>query len=418
MVEPRPPASDPCEIDLTDPESFRNGFPHEVFTLLRREAPIWWQPFPDATTETTDRGFWVLSKHADVQAANRDTDLFSALDGPSLADNPEMRGQMLVTMDGREHIRQRRLISAGFTPRMVERLEEQMRRWSTSIVENALERGTCDFVQDVAYPLPMHMIADIVGIPVEDRHWLFDLTTDFLAVGNPDSPITPEQGLEIRVRMFQYAQELGRRKRESPGDDIWTILTNLEIEGEDGGRSSLSQTELDFFFLLLTIAGSETTRNAIALGLVALLDHPEQLETLRNDPSAMRPAVEEILRWSSPVACFARRATRDTEIRGVPITKGQRVTFWYPSANRDEEIFDQPFRFDIARAPNPHVAFGGGGAHHCLGANLARREIAILFEELLARTRQIELLRPPTYGPLSIWNPVLVAPREIPVRLE
>jgi cytochrome P450 len=417
MVEPRPPTSDPCEIDLTNPESFRNGFPHEAFTLLRREAPVWWQPFPDSTTETTDPGFWVLSRHADVQAANRDTDLFSARDGPSLADNPEMRGQMLVTMDGREHLRQRRLISAGFTPRMVARLEEQMRRWAISIVENALDRGTCDFVQDVAYLLPMHMIADIVGIPVEDRHWLFDLTQDFLGVGNPDSPITPEQGLEIRVRMFQYAQELGRRKRESPGDDIWTILTNLEIECDDGERSKLSQTELDFFFLLLTIAGSETTRNAIALGLLALLDLPEQLDTLRSDPSAMRPAVEEILRWSSPVACFARRATRDTEIRGVPITKGQRVTFWYPSANRDEEVFEQPFRFDIARERNPHVAFGGGGAHHCLGANLARREITILFEELLARTREIGLLRPPTFSPLSIWNPVMVAPREIPVRL-
>ena len=417
MVEPRPPASDPCDIDLTDAESFRDGFPHEVFSRLRREAPVWWQRFPDHAIETTDEGFWVLSRYSDVQAANRDTELFTALDGPSLADNPEMRGQMLVTMDGREHLRQRRLISAAFTPRMVGRLEEQARRWAISIVENALERGTCDFVRDVAYPLPMHMIADIVGIPVEDRHWLFDLTTDFLGVGDPDSPITPEQGLEIRVRMFQYAQDLGQRKRESPGDDVWTILTNVEIEGDDGERSRLSQIELDFFFLLLTIAGSETTRNAIALGLVALLDHPEQLETLRNDPGAMRPAVEEILRWSSPVACFARRATRDTQIRGVPIAKGQRVTFWYPSANRDEEVFDQPFHFDIARDPNPHVAFGGGGAHYCLGANLARREIAILFEELLARTREIELLRPATFSPLSIWNPVMVAPREIAVRL-
>ncbi len=417
MLEPRPAASDPCEVDLTDAESFRHGFPHELFTRLRREAPVWWQRFPDHVTETGDEGFWVLSRYADVQAANRDSELFSALDGPSLADNPEMRGQMLVTMDGRRHLRQRRLISAGFTPRMVGRLEEQARRWAISIVESALERGTCDFVRDVAYLLPMHMIADIVGIPVEDRKWLFDLTSDFLGAGDPDNPVTPEQGLEIRVRMFQYAQELGRCKRESPGDDVWTILSNVEIEGEGGERATLSQTELDFFFLLLTIAGSETTRNAIALGLVALLDHPEQLHTLRREPAALGSAVEEILRWTSPVSCFARRATRDTRIRGIPIARGQRVTLWYPSANRDEEVFDQPFRFDIARQPNPHVAFGGGGPHYCLGANLARREIAILFETLLARTREIELLRPPTYSPLSIWNPVMVAPREIPVRL-
>ena len=179
----------------------------------------------------------------------------------------------------------------------------------------------------------------------------------------------------------------------------------------------MSELELDFFFLLLTLAGSETTRNAIAHGLIALLDHPDQLETLRGDPDAMRPAVEEIIRWSSPVAYFARRATRDTEIRGVKIAKGDRVTLWYPSANRDEDVFEDPFRFDIARAPNQHVAFGGGGAHFCLGANLARREIAILFEELLARTRKIEILEPAKFSTLGIYNPILVVPQEIAVRI-
>ena len=179
----------------------------------------------------------------------------------------------------------------------------------------------------------------------------------------------------------------------------------------------MSEIELDFFFLLLTLAGSETTRNAISHGLVALLDHPDQLETLRTNPDAMRPAVEEIIRWSSPVAYFARRATRDTEIRGVKIARGDRVTLWYPSANRDEEVFEDPFRFDIARTPNPHVAFGGGGAHFCLGANLARREIAILFEELLARTREIEILKPTRFHVLGIRNPILVVPQEIQVRL-
>ena len=405
------------DVDLLDPAHLRHGFPHELFTTLRREAPVFWHPFPVGTKETPDEGFWVLSKHADIQAANRDTERFSALDGPSLADVPAMRGQMLVTMDGAAHLRQRKLISAGFTPRMVGRIEEQARRWAISIIDRALERGTCNFVQDVAYQLPMHMIADIVGIPLEDRAWLFELTTDFLQGSDPERNLTPEQQFAAQARMFQYGQELGRRKHEHPQDDIWTLLSTLEVEMGDGTRSSLSQGELDFFFMLLTLAGSETTRNAIALGLLALLDHPDQLERLRREPAAMRPAVEEILRWSSPVAYFARRATCDTEIRGARIAKGQRVTFWYPSANRDEEIFAEPFRFDIGRTPNPHIAFGGGGAHFCLGANLARREIAILFEELLARCREIEVLAPPRYAALSLWNPVLVVPKEIQVRL-
>ena len=419
MVEPRfePGKSDLADLDLTDTELYRQGFPHEIFTRLRREAPVWWQAVPDDFSGADDEGFWVLSKYDDIQAVNRDSELFSALDGPALSHNPEMRGAMLVSMDGPDHNRQRRLISAGFTPRMVGRIEEQARRWAVKIVEAAIERGTCDFVEDVAYQLPMHMIADIMGIPVEDRQWLFNLTTQFLQAGDPEHPVSREEQLAIQVQMFQYAQKLGQQKRENPQDDIWTILSTVEVETDEGERVSLSELELDFFFQLLTVAGSETTRSAISHGLVALLDNPDQLETLRSDPSAMRPAVEEILRWSSPVAYFARRATRDTEIRGVRIAKGQRVTLWYPSANRDEDVFDDPFRFDIHRAQTPHLAFGGGGPHFCLGANLARREIAILFEELLARTREIEVLEPPTYSVLSIYNPILVALKALPVRL-
>jgi cytochrome P450 len=263
----------------------------------------------------------------------------------------------------------------------------------------------------------MHMIADIVGIPVEDRKSLFQIATDFLNPGNTNDPGSQERHLAAQVQMFEYAQKLGQEKRDNPQDDIWTILSTAEVESEDGERGRMSEIELDFFFLLLTLAGSETTRNAIAHGLVALLDHPDQLETLRSDPDAMRPAVEEIIRWASPVAYFARRATRDTEIRGVKIARGDRVTLWYPSANRDEDVFEDPFRFDIARTPNQHVAFGGGGAHFCLGANLARREIAILFEELLARTSAIEILEPTRFSVLGIYNPILVVPQEIQVRI-
>jgi len=415
QVDPR--VSDLANLDLTNVQLYRHGFPHAVFTRLRHAAPVWWHRMPEHVTECSDDGFWVLSKYHDVQAANRDPELFSALDGPSLVHRPEMRGTMLVSMDGRDHARLRKLISAGFTPRMVERLGERMRRWAISIVDDALARGTCDFVQDVAYQLPMHMIADIVGIPVEDRQYLFTLTTDLLQAGDPTATFSKERQLAIQAEMFQYARDLGQRKRVDPQDDVWTILSTVEIVTDDGERAALSELELDLFFLVLTIAGSETTRNAISIGLLALLDHPEQLETLRRNPHAMGSAVEEIIRWSSPVSYFARRATRDTEIRGVHIAAGQRITLWYPSANRDEEIFDDPFRFDIHRQPNEHVAFGGGGPHYCLGANLARREIAILFEELLARTRSIEVLAPPTYSALSIYNPVLVALKQLPVRL-
>jgi cytochrome P450 len=408
--------SDLAALDLTDARLYRRGFPHGLFAELRREAPLWWQAAP-AGFRGTDDGFWVLSKYDDVRAANRDPETFSALDGPALADRPEMRGTMLVSMDGAEHARQRRLISAGFTPRMVGRLGEQMRRWATTIVDDALERGTCNFVQDIAYQLPMHMIADIVGIPLEDRRWLFTLTNDFLAAGDPEAGVTPEQQLALQAEMFAYARALGRRKRESPGDDVWTILSTVELETEDGGHTALGELELDLFFLLLTVAGSETTRNAITLGLIALVEHPEQLETLRGASAVPDAAIDEMLRWSSPVSYFARRATRDTTIRGVRIAEGQRITLWYPSANRDEDVFPDPDRFDTHRTPNEHVAFGGGGHHHCLGANLARREMAILFEELLRRAQRIEILHPPVYSALGIYNPILVAPKELAVRL-
>jgi cholest-4-en-3-one 26-monooxygenase len=408
---------DLADIDLVRNDLYRNGFPHEVFSTLRREAPVYWQAIPEEINLSNNPGFWVLSKYDDVQAANRNTELFSAIDGPTVHAAPEMRGMMLVSMDGKSHTRQRKIISSGFTPRMVGRLEEQARIWAGKIVDDALERGTCDFVHDIAYQLPMHMIADIVGIPIEDRESLFQITSDFLDPGDPDDPASEEKHMAAQVQMFQYAQKLGEEKRKNPQDDIWTIISTAEVEIDEGQSGRMSETELDFFFLLLTLAGSETTRNAISHGLVALLDHPDQLETLRNNPAAMRPAVEEIIRWSSPVSYFARRATRDTEIRGTKIAKGDRVTLWYPSANRDEEVFEDPFRFDIARTPNPHIAFGGGGAHFCLGANLARREIAILFEELLARTREIEILKPAKYTVFGIYNPIVVIPQDIQVRL-
>ncbi len=212
---------------------------------------MYWQPFPDEFPGNHDPGFWVLLADDDVQAANRDVELFCAYDGPQLSIQPEMRGTMLASMDGPAHTRQCRLISAGFTPRMVGRLEGHTREWAISIIERALERGTCDFVQDVAYQLPMHMIADIVGIPIDDREWLFGLTKELLAGGDSDDIASPDAALAIQVQMFEYAQELGRRKRGSPEDDVWTILSTVEIETDEGEHTSLAEIELDMFFFLL-----------------------------------------------------------------------------------------------------------------------------------------------------------------------
>jgi cytochrome P450 len=405
------------DVDLTDSTLYANGFPHEVFTALRRFAPVKWQSFPEGFTGSHDEGFWVLSTYEDVQAASHDPELFSAFDGPQLSHQPEMAGTMLVSMDGRNHRRQRRLISAGFTPRMVSQLDRQIRQWAESIVDQALQRGECDFVSEIAHKLPMNVIADIVGIPPQDREGLFSLANDMLQGGAPEQGMSPNEHLGVQVEMFDYAHKLGQEKRANPQDDVWTILSTVQVETDDGGYTALSEIELDMFFLLLIIAGSETTRNAVSLGLLALLDHPTHLEHLRRVPSAIPLAVEEVLRWSSPVSCFARRATRDTEVRRTAIAKGERVTMWYPSANRDSDAFVDPFRFDIHRSPNPHLAFGGGGVHFCLGASLARREVTTLIEVLLERTRHIELTGAPSYLSLGVLNPILISMRALPVRL-
>jgi cytochrome P450 len=404
-------------IDLTDPELYRQGFPHEVFAILRDEAPVWWHP-ENRGTDRLGGSFWVVSKHADVQAVSRDPARFSSLDGPSLPTvPPEQRGAMVVSMDPPDHTRMRRLVSAGFTPRMITKLEDQARTWARTIVDHALDRDQCNFVHEVAYQLPMHMIADIVGIPVSDREWLFDRVNVFLSSTDPRSRLSRDKISAIQAEMFGYAQQLGDDKRRHPADDVWTTLIGAEIDHDDGERTRLTPLELDLFFIVLTIAGSETTRNAISAGLMALVGHPDQLELLRSDPGVMSTAVEEILRWTAPAAYFRRTATVDTEIRGVPIAAGDRVTIWHSSANRDEDAFEDAFRFDITRAENPHVTFGGGGIHYCLGANLAKREIRVMFEELLTRVRGVEIVGEPEYSVQGIGNPITVSLKDLPVRL-
>jgi cholest-4-en-3-one 26-monooxygenase len=322
---------------------------------------------------------------------------------------------MLITMDPPDHTRLRKLVNKGFTARMTAMLEDQARSWATHIVDQALEMGECNFVDEVAYKLPMHMIADIVGIPEADREPLFNVALAAIEAQSTQLPIEEQQAR--MAQLFGYAHELADRKRRSPEDDVWTKLTTAELEQPDGTMTQLSEFELDLFFMVLTIAGSETTRDSISGGLLALLENPDQMELLRKDPSVIDTAVDEIVRWASPVAVFRRTATQDTILRDAEIKAGDRVALFYPSANRDAAVFDDPFRFDITRNPNPHVGFGGHGAHYCLGANLARREIRVMFEELLFRTRDIELVGEPTYrvGHIDIMTPCGL--KNLPVRL-
>jgi cytochrome P450 len=413
-------ASTPVDLgtlDLTDNELFRRGFPHGVFTRLRDEAPVWQHPATPGT-ERFGGEFWVVSKHADVQALSRDHARLRSYDGPMLQDwPPERQGMSIVSMDPPAHTRVRRLISAGFTPRLVARLEDQVRSWAGVVIDHALEQGECNFVHEVAYQVPMHMIADILGIPRSDRKWLFDRVDLFLRSLDPNTALPEPERTAVELEVFEYAHELGAEKRRSPADDVWTKLTEAEIDLEDGSRTRLTEFELDLFFMILTVAGSETARGAITAGLITLVEHPDQLERMRRELTVIPTAVEEILRWTTPATYFRRTATEDVEIRGVTLRVGDRVTLWYPSANRDADAFAEPFRFDITRAENPHVAFGGGGIHYCMGANLAKREIRVMFEELLKRVRDFEILGEPVYSVAGLDSAVSLAITELPVRL-
>jgi cytochrome P450 len=309
-------------------------------------------------------------------------------------------------MEGREHTRQRKLISAGFTPRMIGRLEDLIRTRTVQIIGDAVERGDIDFVADIAYQLPMHVIGDIVGIPESDRPSVFRLTDLMLRSADPTQQVSDEEREEAEIGLFTYAQELSASKRANPTDDVWSILANSEMDG----------FELDLFFMVLTFAGSETVRNALTQGVIALMDHPDQLADLRNDPSLIPTATEEILRWSSPAICFGRTVTRDVELGGQQLRAGDRVGLFYTSANRDATVFEDPQRFDIRRSPNPHVAFGGGGPHYCLGASLARTELQVMLGELLSLDT-FEITGPPTWMSAGPAAPVGVAINALPARL-
>jgi cytochrome P450 len=385
--------------NLLDAATFADGPPYEVFRFLRREAPVSWHAHGSA-------GFWVVTRHADVLTVSRDSQLFSsALRGymPTL-DDPiglEQSRLMLLGMDPPAHTRLRALVNRGFTPRRVARLEPRIRALCREIVDAVLSRGECDFVADVAGELPSYLIAELVGIPREDGRKLYQLTE---VMHSADAGAAAHEAV---ASMFAYSAEIRAAKRARPGDDLASVLLRAERDGE-----RLSDLEFDLFFLLLINAGGDTTRNLVASGMQTLLDHPAELAALRADPALLPAAIEELLRFVPPVVQFQRTATRDTELSGTRIRAGEPLVIFYPSANRDEAVFTEPDRFDLGRVPNPHVAFGGGGSHFCLGASLARLEIRCLFEEWLGRVHEIEPAGPPER--LHSW--FINGPRRMPIR--
>jgi cytochrome P450 len=406
------------DVDLTVHELYRGGFPYALFRRLRDEKPIWRHPRTSLSRSPEGIEFWAVLGHPELQTVARDWRTFTSLDGASLSPTgDDQRGHTLVSADPPGHTRMRKLISAGFTPRMIQRLDEQIAARTTRVLDTAAEAGTCNFVRDVAFEVPMHTIGDILGIPEDDRPEVFRWTDIIMAAPDPAAGISKEDHFLAGAQLFEYARALGEDKRRHPTDDVWSILTTAEVEGDDGEIWRLTSSELDQFFLILTIAGSETTRSAISGGLAAFQEHPEQWERLCADPSLLHNAVEEIIRWVTPVACFARTATRDVDLHGYEIAAGDRVSMWFPAANRDPRVFDDPDSFDIARDPNPHVAFGGGGAHFCLGAHLARSEIRTMLAELTTRFPHFEIVGSPSYLVSAPEQTIAVALRELPVKL-
>jgi len=391
-----------ADVDLCDLDGFADGYPDPLFTRLRREAPVWWQ---GPTRHTPDGvGFWVVSRHADVLAVAGDPDAFSSEGCPGatgggtiLQDLPFgfAAGVLLNMMDDPLHRSIRHLVTPAVAPRALAAMEAELRDRAGCVVAAASEGGKCDFLADVAVELPLQAVAALMGVPAADRHDLMAWSNTTLDYEGRELGETNEAVTDAAAAMADYGSRILADRKRHPDDDLLSVVAAAEVEGQDGRVRPLTDLELLMFFNLLVVAGSETTRNSIALGLVALLEHPDQLEELRADRSLISGAVEEILRWTTATLYNRRTATRDSTLSGTTISAGDKVTVWWPSANRDETVFDDPFRFDIRRTPNPHLTFGHR-THYCLGANLARLEIRVVLDEVLDRWEGIALTGPVT----------------------
>jgi cholest-4-en-3-one 26-monooxygenase len=380
------------EVNLNDLDAFEQGCPHEMFELLRREAPVFWHEEPQGP------GYWAITKYEDLKHISRHPALFSSERMGAIIREPdpqtiEFTRQIMLNMDPPRHRQYRMLVNKAFTPRMVEGLRPRIRQMVTEIVDAVIEKGECDFVEELAAPLPMLVICELMGVPEEDRRHVYEIGNKMVGFDDPeyhDGKTLEWKGQEegdagqFAAEMFMYAAKLRAKALESPGDDLATGLVHAEFDGR-----RLSPEEFNFFFLLLLIAGNETTRTVTSNGMISLLDNPAELDALKHDLSLLDSAVEEILRYSPAVHSFRRTTTEPVVIRGQEIPEDAKIMMWYPSANRDEEIFADPHRFDVRRSPNDHIAFGYG-EHYCLGANLARMELQEIFREIVTRIDGME----------------------------
>jgi cytochrome P450 len=389
------------DIRLGDIEQWMRPDREGIFAKLRAERPVSFHEEPVPPPEMgipQGPGFWAVTRYADVLQVSRDPNAFHSAPTSTIGDMPaeiaEWLGSM-INMDAPKHTKLRLIVNRGFTPRQIARIEESVRTQAKEIVDRVAPLGECDFVTEFAAALPLQIICDMMGIPRSDTRHIFELTNVILGVGDPEYVQTLEQLIEAGMGLFQYGLALAEDRLANPRDDITTALMQAEIEDENG-RHRLTSGELGSFFLLLVVAGNETTRTAISHGMKMLTEQPDQRKLWVDDFDAVSPtAVEEIVRWSTPVINFRRTATRDTVVGDQAVKEGQKVVMFYNSANRDERAFDDPYRFDVLRTPNEHFGFGAGGPHFCLGANLARREIRVMFEELLRRLPDIEVTGEP-----------------------
>jgi cytochrome P450 len=371
-------------INLIDPEYFAaHGHPWDQYEWLRANSPVFWHDEPDGP------GFWAITKYDDIRAISRTPKIFSSYETGVMLPDPDPMGLyaqrlMMLNMDPPQHDRFKLLVSRGFTPKNAPLLRPRIEELAREILDAAMQKGSCDFVSEIAGRLPSGLIAELMGMPREDGERLYNLTE--IMHTNDDAVATPEVKMAAIGEMLMYGQSVADKKRRDPGDDLATILVNAEVDGD-----RLTDEEFQWFFLLLVNAGGDTTRNLLAAGLQLLFDHPDQrAKLMSNVDGHLATAIEEMLRFSSPVSHFKRTVMEDTTIRGQAIKAGERVVMFYGSANRDEDIFESPNTFDITRDPNPHVAFGAGGPHLCLGMHVARVELAVMFKELLTRMPNVE----------------------------
>jgi cytochrome P450 len=385
-------------VDLTDLDNFTDGFPHHLFARHRRVAPVWWHP---PTQHTPDgEGFWSVATHAEVLEVLRDTATYSSETGGdrpyggTLIQDLPVSGLVLNMMDDPRHARIRRLVSAGLTPKTIRRVEEDLRRRIALLLDDVESGEPVDFVREIAAEIPMQMICVLLGVPESERHWLFEAVEPGFDHRGDGATTPPVDHAALAARMKAFGIELIAEKRRNPADDMLSVVVHATLDDAEPNR--LTDDELYMFFSLLFTAGSETTRNAIAGGVLGFARHQEQYAGLCEDRSLLSAATEESVRWMTPSPAKRRTATRRVDLGGHTIEPGDKVVVWEGSANRDETVFDDPDRFDLARDPNPHLGFGHG-PHFCLGANLARLEIGAMFDELAARFVAIELLEPPEW---------------------